>query len=100
MVNLATIAVACVSVWYEATPPNAAAGFLPRRRRFWYKTAACITGKRISKIMKMLTSRLYAISIGKVVEFSEYPGICRISLTLEMFLSSTLNIAPWSQKLK
>ena len=26
MVNLATIAVACVSaVWYEATPPNAAA---------------------------------------------------------------------------
>ena len=29
MVNLATIgiAVACVSVWYEATPPNAAAGF-------------------------------------------------------------------------
>ena len=43
MVNLVTIAVACVSVWYEATPPNAAAGFLPRRRRFWYKTAACIT---------------------------------------------------------
>ena len=28
MVNLVTIAVACVSVWYEATPPNAAsAGF-------------------------------------------------------------------------
>ena len=25
MVNLATIGVACVSVWYEATPPNAAA---------------------------------------------------------------------------
>ena len=44
MVNLITIAVACVSVWYEATPPNAAAaGFLPRRRRFWYETAACIT---------------------------------------------------------
>ena len=44
MVNLATIAVACVKVWYEATPPNAAAaGFLPRRRRFRYKTAACIT---------------------------------------------------------
>ena len=27
MVNLVTIAVACVPVWYEATPPNAAAGF-------------------------------------------------------------------------
>ena len=25
MVNLVTIAVACVSVWYEATPPSAAA---------------------------------------------------------------------------
>ena len=44
MVNLVTSVVACVSVWHEATPPNAAAaGFSPRRRRFWYKTAACIT---------------------------------------------------------
>ena len=43
MVKLVKIDVACVSEWYEATPPNAAAGFLPRRRRFWYKTAACIT---------------------------------------------------------
>ena len=43
MVNLVTRAVACVLVCYEATPPNAAAGFSPRRRRFWYKTAACIT---------------------------------------------------------
>ena len=56
MVNLATIAVAFVSVWYEATPPNAAGFFLPRRRRFWYKTAACITaagGRR--KIYHALT---------------------------------------------
>ena len=27
MDNLVTNAVACVSVWYETTPPNAAAGF-------------------------------------------------------------------------
>ena len=33
MVNLITIAVACVSVWYEATHPNAAAGFSIKRRR-------------------------------------------------------------------
>ena len=34
MVNLITITVACVSVWYEATPPNAAAaGFGIKRER-------------------------------------------------------------------
>ena len=41
MINIVTIAVACVSVWYEATPPNAAADFCHTAADFC--TAACIT---------------------------------------------------------
>ena len=42
MDNLVTNAVACVSVWYETTPPNAAAGFCHAAADF------CIKRRRAS----------------------------------------------------
>ena len=46
MVNLITIALACVSVWYESTPPNAAAA------GFFCHAAAdfCIKRRRASLV--------------------------------------------------